>query len=137
MNSFESSYEMRQLADNWYLISRGLRSAYLGHIEGSIEPIFDDDISLSDKLKMLEEEAASWGLNFYAYEKIADNLLPGEKLYIFWVYKFKHQEILIKMLPHDGSILEEYIIGKLLGYSDESMEEFLDKNFDMETLDRK
>ena len=87
--------------------------------------------SLSEILSELEEYVVEEGLYFHSYlldhnEKFD---LDDEDTAVVWIYRFPHQGEIIRSLKGDHSYVEEWIVGKLLGYDDYAMEEFLKKNF--------
>lgn len=124
--------EMEQIMDNCYLIKKGVRSAYLCTITAPIDAIEFDDMSIANlqtRLKEIEEYAKEEGLFFYAYSlpRSEEFELDDEESACVWIYKYPHQGQILRSLKGDHSFLEEWIVGKLLGYSDESMEAFLKK----------
>ena len=129
---------LKEVSDNCYLITRGVRSCcYFRDIVGPIETYIasykDGKIlqiySLDEKLKAIENTVKPYGLHFVAYkEKVKDKDHPRSA--DVWIYRYAHQGELIKMFANEESYyLKEWVIGKLLGYSDEAMEEFLTQKF--------
>lgn len=131
---YEIDPRLREIEDNMYLIKKGVRGAYTTSITAPREPIeFAEDRvdSLTEILSELEGIVKEEGLHLYSY------LLPHNDMYdlddedtaVVWIYRFPHQGEILRSLKGDHSYLEEWIIGKLLGYDDYAMEEFLKKNF--------
>lgn len=123
------------VSDNCYLITKGVRSAYTDTITGPLEDyeIGTDDnrkmvYSCNSKLREIKKLVESYNLYFYAYKPEINPIEDVEGV-VIWIYKYKHQLNIIKNIIglDDDSWLKAWIIGKLLGYSDESMEDFLSK----------
>lgn len=126
--------EMKEVLDNVYLIKKGVRSCYMEIISGPEQNyesgIYDNPtiiLSVFKKLKAIEKYVKEEGLYFYSYKlkDFEEDIELGNKSYCFWIYKYPHQGILLEHIPREHGFVEEWIIGKLLGYSDESMEKFL------------
>jgi len=70
-------------------------------------------------LKEATELVDTYGLNSYAEDS-------SENWYELWVYKYPHTLEIIKSLQQVSSdILKHWILGKLFGYSEEAIREFL------------
>ena len=129
--------QLKEISDNCYLITKGVRSCYLGSVSGPTEHYVygqSDDIhivySLDEKLAEIEKMAKSYDLYFVAYKKKLENFDDDHEHAEIWIYKYPHQLHIIRMFTEKESYyLREWAIGKLLGYSDEAMEEFLTKKF--------
>ena len=125
---------LREIDDHIYLLKKGVRGAYMTTITAPRDPIeFAEERvdSLSEILSELEEYVVEEGLYFHSYlldhnEKFD---LDDEDTAVVWIYRFPHQGEIIRSLKGDHSYVEEWIVGKLLGYDDYAMEEFLKKNF--------
>ena len=104
-----------------YLIDKGVRSCALTTVSGYYQ-------KETDVLTKLEEIVMNHKLHYYIYKKkFPDNDLG---VYVFWIYKYHHQLALIKYIESkkgDKDIITEWITGKLLGYSDESIEDYLNQ----------
>lgn len=128
--------QLKEISDNCYLIEKGVRSCYLGVVTGPSESYdygTSDDkhyvYSLDEKLKEIEKMVKSYDLHFAYYKKKTEEWEDHERADI-WIYKYPHQGHIIKMIANDESYYsKEWIVGKLLGYGDEAMEEFLTKEF--------
>lgn len=121
--------EMNEIIDNIYLIQKGVRSTYMTSITAPKERTVLNNssiLSLSDKLDKIEEYVKKEGLYLYAYSLSRDEYdLDEEESACIWIYKYSHQGEIIRSLTGSHSFVEEWITGKLLGYSDEAMENFL------------
>ena len=77
-------------------------------------------------ISKIEEVVLNHRLHSYTFKKkFSDCEL---EVYIFWIYRYHHQLALIKYIENKGEnkdYLSEWITGKLLGYSDESIEDYL------------
>ena len=136
-NGFEYwqiSPKLHEIKENLYLLKKGVRGAYMTSIIAPREPIeFAEDRvdSLTEILSELEGIVKEDGLYLYSYLRPHNDMynLDDEDTAVVWIYKFPHQGEILRSLKGDHSYLEEWIIGKLLGYDDYAMEEFLKKNF--------
>ena len=125
----DTEYIDREFMDNLYLISKGIRSCYFGAM--FLKPnekykyydiaVFD---SFSDIIKIFEDTTKEFDL--YLYVKYIEK--NEDKFCDYWIYKYKHQKNILDMIYKEkNNYLKQWMMGKLLGYSDESMEEFLNK----------
>ena len=115
----EKDIKISEVENECYLIDKGVRSCALVPVSG----FYQNEM---DILSKLEEVVLNHKLHSYTIkQKFLDCDL---EVYIFWIYKYHHQLALIKYVESKSDnkdILSEWIIGKLLGYSDESMEDYL------------
>ena len=130
------------IMDNIYLIQKGVRSCYTETISGPDEMVIRQWVKQNretqkeivygvyDQVNSIESIVKKEGLYFYAYTLTAQEEDPDSdwKTVAIWIYKYPHQGRVIKMLNNEHTFLEEWIIGKLLGYSDQAMEEFFNIN---------
>ena len=140
MVNLDDVEQIDTILDNIYLIKKGVRSCYTTTISGYNEQIFRTIVdkggtsieiyhSVHDKLKSLERLTIREGLLFHSYRITSSEENPNGmyQTYAIWICKYKHQIEIIGMLEGNKSFIEEWIVGKLLGYSDEAMEEHLTK----------
>lgn len=115
----EKDKKISEVENECYLIDKGVRSCALVSVSG----FYQNEM---DILSKLEEVVLVHKLHSYTIkQKFLDCDL---EVYTFWIYKYHHQLALIKYVESKSDnkdILSEWITGKLLGYSDESMENYL------------
>lgn len=131
--------KLEEVMDNCYLINKGVRSCYMTTVTGPDEDyesgVYENPyivISVSKKVKAIEDYAKKEGLYFYSYKlkDLEEDIALDQYTYCCWIYKYPHQGIILKSLPGEHGFIEEWIVGKLLGYSDAAMEEFLSQKED-------
>lgn len=131
MEDMSNVKDFEELADNIYLIKKGVRSCFMESITGAKEDIVNQErkeLSVFHQLQKIKVYIEENGLCFYAYQLAKDKDDADDRLsFIYWAYKYPHQGVILRSLQGKHSYIEEWIIGKLLGYSDEAMEEFLQK----------
>ena len=112
-----------KFVDDMYLISRGVRSVCMHTIEYYSEDEYKTKDKIKPLMRQIRKHAKHWKL--YVYPSHTHNS-EGYFTTIF-VYKYPHQKQIIKFAEDTFIIQEikEWMIGKLLGYSDESIEEFI------------
>ena len=106
-----------------YLINKGVRTCALLTVVSHK----DDGMDVQELLYKLEQLILHHGLNSIPLELQRDeDDDPNARFFEFWIYSYPHQLAVIKAI-HDTprSFLREWVVGKLLGYSDMSMEEYL------------
>ena len=119
----------RNLFNECYLISKGVRSCMQMTVVG-LKEANDDCPGVADMLFDLEQVGLHYNLRslWFKYKDQSD-VQDGFEAYSFWVYRYSHQLPIIKAVEEADSkgksILLEWIIGKLLGYSDDAMEQYL------------
>lgn len=114
----ELNNKISEVENECYLIDKGVRSCALLSVSG----YYQNDLDIISKM---EEIVLNHKLHSYKFkQKFLDCDL---EVYTFWIYKYHHQLALIKYLSkiEGRDFLSEWIIGKLLGYSDESIEDYL------------
>lgn len=114
----EIDKKILEVENECYLINKGVRSCALLSVSGFYQN--EEDIIVK-----LEDLILNHNLQSFVYkQKFNDCNL---EVYSFWIYKYHHQLALIKYISKlkERDFLSDWIIGKLLGYSDESMESFL------------
>lgn len=121
-------YLDRELMDNVYLISKGVRTVYYGAIHLKKEELYEymdyKTYNFLDVLELFKEYIEEFNLFMYVQE-IED---MGENFIDYWVYKYKHQKNILDLIYQEqNNYLKQWMMGKLLGYSDEAMEEFLNQ----------
>lgn len=134
-----------QIVNECYLIKKGVRSCFLEVVSGPKETIeYEDEIvelSIAEKLFKLEQVVVNEGLMCRWYKREKDQYDdPDEEYYSFWICRYTHQLAVINAVEasRPWNFLTQWIVGKLLGYSDQSMEEFLvEKVMDDLTLDKR
>ena len=111
-----------QLNDDIYLIDKGVRNCAL-HTASSYK--------LDDVIKFLEFACKSnvsgkFICKFALFEEVNDEIDEEDKDYKLFLYRYPHQvAIFERCLQMKDPLLYEWTLGKLLGYSDESIEGFL------------
>ena len=108
-----------------YLINKGVRSCASDTVR-----ICEDDSS-EEVLNNLEQMTIRDNLHFIAFKmKPCSDDPPEVEYWMIYACKYAHQIPIIKFLEaYQGpKYIYDYIMGKLLGYSDAAMEEFLSKN---------
>ncbi len=120
----------RKLFNECYLISKGVRSCTQMTVVG-LKEANDDCPGIADMLFDLEQVGLQYKLHsiWFKYKDQSD-VKDGFEAYSFWVYSYPHQLPIIKAVEETDStgILVDWITGKLLGYSDAAMEEYLVSN---------
>ena len=130
-NCKQASYYVSRMKsyfrENCYLISRGVRSCYTEIVIGPEDSENAFGFTIADLIGDLEQIALHYDLHMVWFRfKDESQLLDGMNGYDVWVYRYHHQRPVIEALTNaPKSYLTEWVMGKLLGYSDESMEEFL------------
>ena len=118
-----------EMMNECYLISKGVRSAYMTSL--TLTEYNEADIEVNEQIiQELTDAANSNGLIFSIaeYPREKDDM-PDRRYYNIWVLKYPHQLKIVDNLYKLDKYMREYVIGKLLGYSDASMEEFMSKNY--------
>lgn len=119
-----------RIMNECYLIDKGVRSAYTECIV-LIERNESDKEDNANYLKEVVDTVKRNNLICYLteYERDPDDY-PDKRYFNLWVVKYPHQLKLVKKLPYiKNDYIREYLKGKILGYSDSSMEEFLSRNY--------
>lgn len=119
-----------RLMNECYLIEKGVRSAYT-EVLTMVERDESDKEYNSKYLDEIKDVVNRNGLLYLIeeWERDPNDYYKDRKYYNMWVVKYPHQLVLVKKLPYIKSrYLREYLKGKILGYSDESMEEYLSRN---------
>lgn len=120
----------RELMNECYLISKGVRSCAQMTVVG-VKDINEECPCITDMLFSLEQAALRDNLNstWFKYKDQSD-IEDGFEAYSFWVYRYPHQLVIIRAIEEMAkhSFLVEWMTGKLLGYSDASMETYLSRN---------
>ena len=118
------------ISDNAYMIHKGVRScALIEDVVGYEDKSLGNEIDILETLLEFEQTVLRYKLKCVWF-KYPDSACENDGLqhYSFWIYKYPHQLPLIKIveekLPNDDFICN-WIIGKLLGYHDSEMENFL------------
>lgn len=114
----EMDKKISEVENECYLIDKGIRSCALL----TVSEYYQNEMDIISKL---EDIVFNHKLHSCLYkQKFEDCDL---EVYTFWIYKYHHQLALIRYVSEieEKTILSEWITGKLLGYSDESMESFL------------
>jgi hypothetical protein len=120
-----------EMSNECYLIYKGVRSCAQFDVHGPKERGDDyRSLTINDILRSLEQVALRYNLNaiWFEYEDNSE-LEDGFTSFSFWVYRYSHQAAILRAVhKYDHGVLRDWIIGKLLGYSDASMEEYLIRN---------
>lgn len=120
----------RELVNECYLISKGVRSCAQMTVVG-VKDINEECPCITDMLFNLEQVALRYNLQsmWFKYKDQSD-IEDGFEAYSFWVYRYPHQLVVIRTIEEMAkhSFLVEWMTGKLLGYSDASMEKYLSCN---------
>lgn len=119
------------IVNECYLINKGIRSC--ASLTIGVHGSKDDSAVF---LYQLEQIVLSHGLHSVAFElPRGEDDSPDDWFFDFWVYSYPHQLPVINAIQNvPRSFLREWAIGKLLGYSDQSMEDYLSR-FVMKDLD--
>lgn len=116
-----------ELMDNIYLINKGIRTCYFGALhttEGEYFYLYDfGTFMFEDILEIFKEEVTEFDLYMFTNKSIENE----DIFYHYWIYKYPHQKIILEKIYNEegDNYLRQWMIGKLLGYSDQSMEDFL------------
>lgn len=120
----------RKAMNECYLISKGVRSCMQMDVIG-IKDVNENCPCITDILLSLEQVGLHYDLNsvWFKYKDQSD-VKEGFESYSFWVYRYPHQLPIIRAVEEvdERNLLVDWITGKLLGYSDASMEEYLTRN---------
>lgn len=113
---------IRTWENDLYLIDRGVRSVCTEFLH------YDkDDEAAAELVYELEQMAVRRNLYFAMFDAIDKE--DGKIDLTVYAYKYMHQLPLIKYVENgEKGYIREWILGKLLGYSDESMDEYLCRN---------
>ena len=113
------------LLNELYLMEKGIRDCFQILVSG-------DDESISKDIEYIIMRATEYRFMYYVVELEADDNDPPDTKYVLvYVFKYNYQKILLNMIYNKfkaHSFEYEYCLGTLLGYSGESMEEFLMKD---------
>lgn len=74
-----------------------------------------------------EQEVIKY-IKTYDLKTLSENLSEGWKT--IWIYKYPHILEVIKALPHGEPkiVYDHWVLGKLFGYSEDSIQEFLSRS---------
>jgi hypothetical protein len=101
-----NNFTLGQIASNCYMVQRG-KPASVSAIKKSV----------AEKLKEYVED--NYGLNVFI------DILNDEWVE-FWIYKHEYLIDIIKQLPDiPKNNYDHWVLGKIFGYSDESIKEFI------------
>ena len=120
------SFNSVDVSEQAYLIDKGVRNCALIEIMDECEKFDMDEINKRYK----EIKITAGHYNLYT-ELVIYNKIPTASVFI---YKYPHQKLLIEFTTCDWrddfhlNLVSTYILGKLLGYADFSMEKFLSKD---------
>ena len=117
-------YEMK-IRNDIYLIQKGVRSCcYHVFSYNEYDPI-TANMQLKDFQRIIKEASLYFFIKFDG--KIQEREMIEEEYYKIYIYKYSHQYNIIQNIENGkyDFYTREYIIGKLLGYDDQSMEDFL------------
>lgn len=107
--------------DNCYLVKKGVRSVYCDIIEVDVL----DEKRAYKLLDEITDVAKEYGL-ICLYR-----ILDKKDVYVtmeFWIFKHPYLKRIIESIPPKNRTYEqEWMMGKLLGYDDESMAEHMSK----------
>ena len=109
--------EISVLINELYLLDKGVRDCFSITVMGEEEEI-------GDSLEYIISKVMEHG--YYMYTKS----LPNDKACIVYVCKYNYQKLILHKIYknlEEHSILFEYCIGSILGYSGEAMENFITK----------
>ena len=111
------------------LIDKGVRDCAL------IVPIPCND-ELQNTIFTIEQMAINSGFRVVV-NHVTDDTDPSNEFCEVYIYKYNYQRIIINIILEDKKIdrfLKEYLLGTLLGYSAQSMEEYIMKNVTLELI---
>ena len=113
-----SPSEFDVCCNEMYLLYKGVRNCAL------LENHYEKSLDIRKDFRQIKSFANQYNLKIVMYVK------SKLKQYRCYVYRYNYQRILIDFVEHDfnspqSQFISEYIIGKLLGYSDKSMSECL------------
>ena len=116
-----------------YLMEKGVRDCVL---------IDDIPCANSDELRntifSIEQFATTSGFRVVV-NHVTDDADPSNEFCEVYIYKYNYQRLIINIILEDKKIdkfLKEYLLGSLLGYSAQSMEEFIMKNVALALIDK-
>ena len=113
------------LLNELYLMDKGIRDCFEVLVSG-------DDESISKDIEYIIEKATEYHFMYFMVELEADDDDPCNTKYVsMFIFKYNYQKILLSVIYNKfkaHSFEYEYCLGTLLGYSGESMEEFLMKD---------
>ncbi len=116
--------EKQSILNELYLLDKGVRDCFC---ETVIDP---------EDLDFIIEEAVHH--NYYVYTHEFEDKCDKKTIYIAYVCKYNYQKIMLHKMYTDSNIdkfTKEYIEGTLLGYSAQSMEEYLIKMIVNDSID--
>lgn len=110
---------IRTWENELYLIDRGVRSVCTDFLH------YDkNDRDAVELIYELEQMTVRRNLYFATFDAVDKE--DGKTNLVVYAYKYMHQLPLIKYVENgEKGYIREWILGKLLGYSDESMDEYL------------
>lgn len=115
MSELYDELEDIRLLNEMILIKRGVRSCYMTSFRRDFYREHEESILAGCK---------DFGLAVKIHE------IPSKDLFDMYIYKYKHQSLIIDEIAKVESIcVREWMRGKLLGYSDEDAETFYNKNY--------
>lgn len=116
-----------KVGNECYLIKKGVRSCALVTITFDINDNPDD---IDEALYRLDQDALQFDCRTYWKKMELDEEYGDDRpSYSFWIYRYDHQLPLIKVILNSPAktYITEWMTGKLLGYSDADMEEYLSR----------
>ena len=119
--------KLTEIMNDLYLIYHGVRDCCMHTISADI--LEDEEF-----MNSIKKEAEFYKVKYTITDFTDENDLKYKTIFF---YMYDHQKVMYlitESIPNNGNPLNgyasQYIIGKLLGYSNRDMEEYLDKLFD-------
>ena len=119
--------KLAEILNDLYLIYHGVRDC-------CTHTIPDDILEDEEFMDMIKKETEFYKVKYIITDFTDENDLKYKTIFF---YKYDHQKVLYLItenIPKNGNpvngYISQFIIGKLLGYSNQDMEEYLSKLFD-------
>lgn len=109
-----------------YLVEKGVRSMFEFGFTCPKE-------SVSTELYKVEQFALHNNMLSYAFDTGSDDEITGDAFITCYFYKYHHQLVILKYLKEcKNNLVRKWIEGKLLGYSEEAIKDFLEQHLYLE-----
>ena len=130
------------MSKNELLLNNVLNEIYLMQ-KGVRDCVLVDDVPCSDPNELIKTlftiEQMATKSGFRVVVNHVEDPDPSNEFCEVYIYKYNYQRLIINIILEDKKIdkfLKEYLLGTLLGYSAQSMEEFIMKNVTLALIDK-